>query len=228
MKFSFWLLIALLCFQLPCEAQIDSIAKKEGIIYDGIVNKRPMNYKTSVSISPLVLANTDGQLMAGIEHRSGKNWAYAIDVGYIFSTYYLSDIKKAKGFELRPAIRYYYRKSKRSYWQAQFFYKRVDYQFRDWLGKDVVNGTPSYERLQEFSFRKNVLSLSFMNGAIIPLSDHIFLDLYGGVGARYKEQAITEANSLYEPVERETPLIYGPKVWSICAPVGVKLSFVLK
>jgi hypothetical protein len=228
MKYSCRLLIILLCFQLPCEAQTDSITKKERSVYNGVVNRRTLNYKTSVNFSPLTLANTDGQLIAGIEHRSGKGWAYAVDAGYIFSTYYLSNVKKVRGFELRPAIRYYHGKYKREYGQVQFFYKEVDYQFRDWLGKDVVNGTPSYERLQAFNFRKKVLSVSFMAGETIPLSNRIFLDVYGGIGARYKEQAITEANSVYEPVEQETPLIYGPKVWSICAPAGVKLSFILK
>jgi opacity protein-like surface antigen len=211
MKYSCWLLIVFLLIGIYGQAQ-----------------RKGMFYKTAFNISPLALANTDGQLMAGIEHRSGKGWAYVFDAGYIFSSYYLNHAKKVKGFELRPAIRYYHGKYKREYWQAQLFYKKVDYQFRDWLGKDVVNGTPSYEKLQDFTFRKKVLSFSFMGGETIPLSDNIFIDVYGGIGARYKEQAVTEPNSVYEPVEGNTPIIYGPKVWSICAPVGVKLSFVLR
>lgn len=228
MKHFYWLLIVFIASTPQCLAQKEEIEYKEGIVYNGVRYKKSMLYNTSVNFSPLALVNTDNQVMVGIERRLGNNWAYAVDAGFVFSSYYINKMEGAKGFELRPAIRYYKDRHKREYFQAQVFYKMVDYKFHDWLGKDVVNRTPSYEKLQDFTFRKKVWSLSLMAGEIIPLSGNVFMEVYGGIGARYKEQAPTERNAIYFRIEERNSSIYDPKIWTVCAPVGVKLSLIIK
>lgn len=227
MKTCCLLLMGLLFCQLVCMAQKDSIVKKEGYVYGGVVYRQTMNYKTSLNISPLALLNVDNEVMAGLEHRLAPNWSFALDAGVIFDSYYLSEIKKAWGFEVRPAVRYYYDEHQRTYLQTQLFYKQVDYGFHDWLGKDAVNRVPAYEKLQDFTFRKKVLSLSFQFGALLPLSDQFFIDIYGGLGGRYKDQGVTESNAVYTTIE-DGSLIRGPKVWTICMPVGAKICYIIK
>lgn len=228
MKYFCWLLIVFLACTLQCLAQQEGVEYKEGIAYNGVRYKKSMLYNTSVNFSPLALGNTDNQIMVGIERRLGNNWAYAVDAGFVFGSYYINKMEGAKGFELRPAIRYYRGRHKREYFQAQVFYKMVDYKFHDWLGRDAVNRTPSYEKLQDFTFRKKVWSLSLMAGETIPLSDNVFIDVYGGIGARYKEQAPTERNAIFFRVEEKGDAVYGPRIWIVCAPVGVKLSLIIK
>jgi hypothetical protein len=222
MKHYCWLLIIFICFHLHSQAQ------ERSFFYNGKAQKRSLYYRTAINVSPLALVNTDNQLRAGFEYRFSRDWGFAADAGFVFGSYYIDEGTKARGFELRPAMRYYHGKYKREYLQVQLFYKMVDYQFHDWLGKDAVNRVPTYERLQDFTYRKKVLSLCFMAGETIPLSDNLFLDVYGGIGARYKDQGVTEPNSVYMPAEENGRTIYGPHVWNVCVPAGVKLAVILK
>src|SRR5687767_13635861 len=107
MKHYCWLLIIFICFNLHSQAQ------ERSFFYNGKAQKRSLYYRTAINVSPLALVNTDNQLRAGFEYRFSRDWGFAADAGFVFGSYYIDEADKARGFELRPAVRYYHGKYKR-------------------------------------------------------------------------------------------------------------------
>ncbi len=157
-------------------------------------------YKTAVSFNPTVLIGTDVTVMFGAEHRLKHNLALVLDAGYVFQSSYFNDenvVKNSRGFNLRPGVKLYTREEKRFYLQLQVFYKQVDYQIYDWLGKSCVNGIATYEQLQNFTYRKKAASINFLTGRVFRISDAVLLELYGGLGVKIKNQKPLETASCY-------------------------------
>jgi hypothetical protein len=188
-------------------------------------------YTKALIISPLALADIDNTAILGGEYRFRDNMAILADVGYVFYSSYLDreNVKKTRGFTIRPAFRFYYGKQLSRYFQIQAFHKQVDYTIHDWLGKESVNGVPAYEQLQDFIYRKKVTALSFMMGRMIPLhSDKWFADIYLGMGLRYRQLGVAgEENSTYT-LNRG---LFGPpqdKLLTLHVPLGIRIAHTIK
>lgn len=184
-------------------------------------------YTTAVNFSPLALLQTDNTIMLGAEHRLTKRWAVATDLGYSFTSYYYGkEIKNAKGFIIRPTVRYYGH-SLRGYIQAQPFYKMVNYDMNDWLGKDCVNGVHSYEKLEDFRLRKNVYGINFVAGEVLPVSDKMFFDLYVGFGLRTRNHRILNRfNSCYDRTDDGFSI--SDNTWVPSLPIGIRVGYALR
>ena len=157
-------------------------------------------FKTAVSFNPSLVIGPDHTVMFGIEQRLKTKLALVLDAGYVFQSSYLNGedvVKGASGFNLRPGIKLYTKDEKRFYLQMQVFYKQVNYKIYDWLGKSCVNEIPTYEQLQNFTYRKKTVSLNFMAGTLFRISEAIILELYEGAGVKIKDQKSTEAASCY-------------------------------
>jgi hypothetical protein len=159
-----------------------------------------LTYSKAVNISPLALVDQDNTAMAGGEYRFKNNLSVLADVGYVFHSSYIEEAKKTRGFSIRPAMRLYLGREHRKYVQLQASYKQANYTVHDWLGKESVNGVPAYFELQDFTYRKQVSTLSLMMGRMILLgSDDWFADVWVGLGLRYRKLGITgEENATYE------------------------------
>jgi hypothetical protein len=192
--------------------------------------KSPVVYKKAVSINPLALLDVDHTLMVTGEYRLKYNMALLADVGYVFFSDYLIDAKKAVGFHIKPAIRFYHGKRNKGYFQVQPFHKMVTYTLHDWIGKECVNGVPSYDELKDFQFRKNVSGLNLVAGTLLPLGRGKWLfDLYGGLGFRYKkQQVINEPNSCYNLGGTFGLNIFEEEVTSLNIPMGLRLTRVIE
>lgn len=185
-----------------------------------------LNYKTAINISPIALMDVDNGVMLGGEYRFSQRVALSLDVAYLFSTYYFSQVKKVSGFNVRPAFRYYLNKKKdNEFVQLQGFYKKVDYAMHGWLDKNLVNNVPTYSQLQDFTYHKDVWGFNFMAGQLQPFtSSRFFLDIAAGFGVRFKKEGLSEPNSrmqrqgIFNLERRE-------KQTTISIPLSVKLSY---
>src|SRR5215218_2788993 len=139
--------------------------------------RSPFDFKTALSFNPTVLLATDQTAMLGAEHRLNNRLSLVLDAGYIFHSYYFQDNvpNSTSGFTVRPAVKYYGKRNPHTSFLFQIAYKQVNYKITDWLGKACVAGIPSYEQLQEFTYRKKVLSFNMMAGQLYRLSDRILV-----------------------------------------------------
>lgn len=193
-------------------------------------NRGPVVYKQAISLSPLALADIDHTVMLTGEYRPNPKVGLLVDAGYIFASEYRSNIKRTAGFNIRPAVRMYHGRRNRGYLQAQAFYKMADYTLNDWIGKDCVDGVPAYQKLEDFTYRKNVMGFNIIAGGVLPLSpSHKWLvDLYGGLGFRSKKhKVVNEPDGCYD---LNTGGFFNFEVdgTSISLPMGVRITHVIK
>ena len=188
------------------------------------------HFKTALSFNPTVLLATDNTVMLGAEHRLPHKLALVLDAGYIFeSLYFQEDVKKGvRGFAVRPGLKLY-NGSKKGFFQFQVAYKQVDYTLEDWLGKGTVNNTPTYEKLQEFTYRKKALSFNILAGELFRISDVVFIELYGGAGVKFKYQRPMEEAASYRNGETDFGFnTFEEKYTTVNMPLGIKLLIALK
>ncbi len=195
MKIIFSLLLSCALSNLAAQSINDTTVQTPKPVY---------NFTTAVSFNPLVLAGPDYTIMLGVEQRLQNNFALVLDAGFIVASSYFIDqaVKGASGLSVRPGIKYYTRDNKKFYLMMQVFYKQVNYKIYDWLGKSCVNEIPSYEQLQDFTYRKKTVSYNIIAGHLFRISDRIMFELYEGFGVRVKNQKPTEAKSCYRNNER--------------------------
>jgi hypothetical protein len=128
----------------------------------------------------------------GAEYRLRDNVSVSLDAAYVFFSQYYSrfDDLKANGFIIRPAVRYYFDSDIRGYFEGEFHFKQMNYQFTDWLQKDIADGVPSYQELTNFKQRKQVFAFNFKLGYLAKLSSNnrFWLDPYMGIGVKYRKQ----------------------------------------
>lgn len=184
-----------------------------------------LTYTKAVNVSPISLADMDNTAMVGGEYRFKNHLSVLADVGYVFYTSYIEEAKKTRGFNIRPAIRIYYGRSMARYFQVQAGYKHVNYSVHDWVNKEVVNGVPSYQQQQDFTYRKQVAALSFMIGRMILLgSDDWFADVYMGLGLRYRKLGVAGEEDFSYTLDRG---LFGPpqeRLISLHLPFNIRIA----
>lgn len=147
-----------------------------------------------------ILDEFDRNASLGATYTTGDWWSAGLDAAYIFDSKYLSQSHKVRGFILRPLARAYFHDDKSGFFETNFHLKRVHYHITDWLGKDVVNGSPSYEEYTNFKYRKTVMGLDVKVGRRFDLTDdeRLHLELFIGLGYRYKKQGAVGGSYLRE------------------------------
>ncbi len=190
--------------------------------------KRPLQ-EWVISINPVTLISYDKRVMFGVERRFAPRWSVLADAGAVLSSSYIQSAERARGFELRPALRYYPDKELSAYIQGQLQYRFVRYGLHDWLGKDCVAGVPAYEQLQDFDYQKTQFGGSLVTRGIVRLGMHWLLDISVGIGVQYRNQQVSsEANCCY--VAR-TNIFGGPQQEDMLIPLfpmAVRLGYVIK
>ncbi len=169
------------------------------------VNERLFNEnKTAISFNPFALAAVDYTLLVGYERKLSVKFFLGSEAGYIFASSYIGNdgqsSNKGTGFIIRPSLRWFAADNNKFYLQPQVFYKQVTHQMHDWLGKDAVNGVPSYEQLQDFKYRRIISGFNLVAGFALPLGQHSrnYIDLYFGLGIRNKKSLVAgEPTSVY-------------------------------
>jgi hypothetical protein len=195
--------------------------------------KFPVDYKAAIHFNPFALAEIDYTFLAGTEYRLRPNVAMVLEAGYVFASDYIYNANydpRATGFLIRPSLRWYHGKRNKFYLQPQLFYKQVTNVKYDWLGKDCVDGVPAYNALQDFRYKRYIAGINAIAGRLLPLGrkEKLLLDLYFGLGVRYKQSAIPgECHSCYAGAgvidsSEDPDNGFFPSV-----PFGLKLIFVI-
>lgn len=170
----------------------------------------------------------DENASLGAEYKFAPKWSAGSDVAYIFSSEYLSDNKRTRGFIVRPFLRFYPNIERRRYVEVQLHYKSASYQLTEWLGKEVVNGVPSYEEYSTFHFIKKALGVHLNAGTSANLSRNkkLRLECYIGLGVRFKKQYSDKGTYLRE--KGWFPELYQPHYATVVMPMGMRLVYDLK
>ena len=184
------ILPALFMVMLSAQAQ-----KKERI---------PLAYEKAVSFSPLMLLGPDYTLTGGYEKRISPNLVLASEAGIIMGSSYFSNMEnsgRAWGILLRPSVKFFMDRDKNFYLQPQLFYKMVNNQLYDWLGKNCVDEVPAYEELQHFTLRRQAFGFNTIAGILVPnKSRKLLFDFYLGLGIRHKTVHVPgDEHSCYIP-----------------------------
>jgi hypothetical protein len=160
--------------------------------------------KAAISFNPFALAAVDYTLLVGYEKKLASKFFLGSEAGYIFASAYIGNDEQSSndgtGFIIRPSLRWFVADNNKFYIQPQLFYKQVTHKMHDWLGKNAVNGVPSYEQLQDFKYRRKISGFNIVAGFVLPLGQHnrSYVDLYFGLGVRNKKSLIAgEPNSVY-------------------------------
>lgn len=186
-------------------------------------------YILAVNINPLTLINADQRMMAGVERHLKGRWAAVFDAGIVVHSNYIDNARQTNGFELRPALRYYYDHGFASYIQVQAQYRLVRYQMHDWLGKDCVNDVPAYERLQDFIYQKQQIGGAFVTGGIIKLGQRLLFDISVGIGAQYRSYKVADEEACcYIPLAGFWGNRQAEDAWVGILPTTLKLVYVIK
>ena len=170
----------------------------------------------------------DENASLGGEYKFDAHWSAGSDVGYIFNSEYLSDSKRTQGFMVRPFIRFYPNIERRGYYEVQVHYKYVSYELTDWLGKDVVDGIPSYEEYTTFHFIKKAWGFHVNAGSSANLSRNksLRIEYYIGLGVRFKKQYANKGT--YSRQKGFFIELYNPQYTMVVLPMGMRLVYDLK
>jgi hypothetical protein len=196
------------------------------------------DFDVNLRFSPLALARLKhNTVLFGFEKKLKGNYSIGADAGYIFLTTYLFDgtTHKASGFVVRPALRYYVSDKNRFYWEGALTYQLIDEKYNDFLGMNCVNNVPAYFKLTDFSMLRTTADASVRFGGCFNLfkSRKVFLEMFAGVGARYRGYKIkSEPNACYTiPAIVSDRIVNGSSTtnaFSVIAPGGIRLGYVLK
>lgn len=160
-------------------------------------------YKWAVRLNPMALMDPfDLHLNVGAEHRFHPSWSVAAEVSTYLASGYYNSIKKTRGYMFRPSLRFYPQPSRKMYFDAELFYKKVNYSFTDWLGKAARDGVPAYEEFTDFTLQKSVMGGHFKFGRqSYLLSDKRWrAELFAGLGVRSRKERIREdPDAVYVP-----------------------------
>ena len=170
----------------------------------------------------------DENASAGAEYKFAQQWSFGMDAAYIFYSAYLRDSKHCRGYILRPFIRFYPNNGRRGYFEAELHYKHVSYQFNDWLGRDIVDGVPSYEEKTIFHYIKNAFGLTIKGGtwSYLTSDKRLRLEYYAGLGIRFKKQHAKGGS--YSPDTGFFTELYNPDYATPVLQMGIRLVYDLK
>ena len=169
-------------------------------------NQSLPDYGKAFTFNVLSLLPLDYTILPGIEFRIKPKLLLTGEVGYIFASDYLRNDngseRKASGFIIRPALKFFINDRNRYYLQTQFFYKQVTHRMYDWLGKEMVDNVASYEQLQNFKYRRKIVGFNVILGTVLPIRlRNSFFDLYAGLGVRKKTAMVVgEPTSTYQRI----------------------------
>ena len=100
----------------------------------------------------------DNAITFGAAYMLHQRWSVAVDMGYIFNS--TNDEWKrnahTNGVLGKAALRWHYRKSKRSFVELMAYYKTYTYITTGWLGMDCTGGVPAYQKITDYKTKKQI------------------------------------------------------------------------
>lgn len=194
-----------------------------------------------ISTNLVTLREPDGGVSLALEYRYKKNWSVLAEGTWIFMDEKADfDMRNkyapmAKGFRIRPEIRYYVPGRGHSYklfFAQEISYKRVSY-LEEWI--QPVRSNPSgwdvdYEKISTYEKVKNIYGTSGKVGAqfFFDARHKYMFELYIGLGLKYRDVAFKDkapsADSYLE--NNGSYLVDEPRTGlTINMPMGIKVGY---
>lgn len=132
-------------------------------------------------------------LSMGLEYKKTQQFSYTADLGYVFYSSIMSNLKSTNGLVFRTAARFYSWNTPQFFGEVELHQKLVFFGLRDWLGVGAVNGVPAYEELKDFTYTKYVGGLNFKTGyqGRLTKDKRWLLEAYMGFGLKYRNYFLT-------------------------------------
>ena len=132
-------------------------------------------------------------LSAGLEYKKTEQLSFTTDLGYVFYSGIMGNVKSTNGIIFRTAARVYSRSTPQFFGAMELHHKLVFYGMHDWLSMNNVNGVSGYEELKDFTYTKYVGGLSFKTGyqGRITRDQRWLLEAYLGFGLKYRNYFLT-------------------------------------
>ncbi|SDG06513.1 DUF3575 domain-containing protein [Chitinophaga filiformis] len=194
-----------------------------------------------ISTNLVTLKEPDGGVSLALEYRYKKNWSVLMEGTWIFidekADYNIRGryTPMAKGFRIRPEIRYYVPGRGQVYklfFAQEISYKRVSY-LEEWI--QPVKSNPSgwdvdYEQISAYEKVKNIYGTAGKVGCqlFFDRSHKFMIEFYIGLGLKYRDVAfknkVPSADSYLE--DNSSYLADVPKTgWDINVPMGIKVGY---
>lgn len=194
-----------------------------------------------ISTNLVTLREPDGGVSLALEYRYKKNWSVLVEGTWIFidekSDYSLRGqyTPMAKGFRIRPEIRYYLPGRGRTYklfFAQEISYKRVSY-LEEWIQPVKANPNSTeidYEKISTYEKVKNNYGTSGKMGCQLFFdAGHKFMvEFYIGLGLKYRDVAFKDKAPSFDSYleNNRSYLVDAPKTgWDINVPMGIKLGY---
>jgi len=192
-------------------------------------------YKTSLPATHTIRLNPTGlldpvepNLSAGYEYRFQEDWAVTADLAWIFYSRYSANTKRADGFILRSAIRRYIGPLKQAFLDAELHYKHVVSTIEDWLGRDCVNGSASYEEFTTFYYLRQSIGPNLKIGeeSRISRNNKFWFEYYLGLGFRWNsQQVLNDPHACYKYANELMNQAHDSRWVSVAVPMGIRLLY---
>lgn len=194
-----------------------------------------------ISTNILTLREPDGGISLALENRYTKEWSVLIEGTWIFidekGDYNLRGqyTPKAKGFRIRPEIRYYMPGRGHKYklfFAQEISYKRVSY-LEEWIqkvGENTSGGTYDYEKMTAYDKVKTIVGTSGKMGLqfFFDPRHKYMMELYVGLGIKYRKVKFKGDGPSYGSYLEDNISYFmdEPKTgWDINIPMGIKVGY---
>lgn len=176
--------------------------------------------KLLLKFSPLALVDEVSfpTIMAGVEYRiSNKmSWYNEAGIKYRNSTFDAADSSFVKpgGFKIKSELRYYFNNKASFSFEGRYFAAAVFFTAdRHNTGVDwhIINDTTV--QADVFGVNRKTAGLNLLYGNQVPLSKKWLLDVYGGLGVRYRS---------IRTVNKE----YNKSIHGLRGPIDVNIPFI--
>jgi hypothetical protein len=183
----------------------------------------------TIRLNPTGLLDpAEPNLSVGYEYRFHESWAVATDLAWVFFSRYVSNTKHTNGIIFRSAIRRYIGPLKHTFLDAELHYKYVVSSIEDWLGRDCVNGVPTYEEFANFHYLRQAIGLNLKIGEQSKMfkNDKFWFEYYLGLGFRWNyEKVLNEHHCCYKYATNPVGTLNGDGRFTIAVPIGFRLLY---
>jgi hypothetical protein len=194
-----------------------------------------------ISTNILTLREPDGGISLALENRYTKEWSVLVEGTWIFidekGDYNLRGqyTPKAKGFRIRPEIRYYMPGRGHKYklfFAQEISYKRVSY-LEEWIhpvGGNAYGENFNYEKIVSYDKVKTIIGTSGKMGLqfFFDPRHKYMMELYVGLGIKYRKVKFKDEIPPYISYieDNDSYLMSAPESgWNINIPMGIKVGY---
>lgn len=194
-----------------------------------------------ISTNLISLISPDGGISLAGEYRFNKSWSVVTEAAWIFiDSKNAFDIRgkytpKAKGFYVRPEIRYYLpgkRSRYRMFFGHEFSYKKVDFieERIEKIGLDQ-SGHFDYERLTPYDKTKQLYSSASKFGVqfLVGPEHRILIEGFVGLGVKYREYSYARQPAVGSYLEDKNYSFEDDRdnnhLWTIAMPLAIKIGY---